>query len=244
MEEILASIRKAIDEDTRFGAGEGVPGAAPSARRGEVSGAGLVDEVLGLARGAGRAAQRPEAPRRSSPHVSLVSDDGASVLRPAFGQSRDEVVPLAETTAADVPAAEMLAAMEPVAEGAVSVGVHVGVHEGQAEIGETDMAMEQTRYDLRHTGERHLDASVVEEWAAVEEPSVRVADVETVVNAAFGKLAEQLTESRRRATPTLEDLAKELMRPVIKQWLDDNLSSIVERMVQAEIERVTHRSGL
>ncbi len=29
-----------------------------------------------------------------------------------------------------------------------------------------------------------------------------------------------------------------MMRPMLKQWLDDNLPVIVERLVRAEIERV------
>jgi len=70
------------------------------------------------------------------------------------------------------------------------------------------------------------------------------ADIEAVVTAAFEKLNGQIAETRRRATPTLEDLAKDLMRPVIKEWLDENLAPIVERLVQEEIERVTRRHGL
>jgi cell pole-organizing protein PopZ len=37
---------------------------------------------------------------------------------------------------------------------------------------------------------------------------------------------------------TLEDIVRELMRPMLKTWLDDNLPSMVERLVRAEIERV------
>ncbi len=36
----------------------------------------------------------------------------------------------------------------------------------------------------------------------------------------------------------LQDYAKELLRPMLKQWLDDNLPVMVERLVRAEIERV------
>ena len=32
---------------------------------------------------------------------------------------------------------------------------------------------------------------------------------------------------------------KEMLRPMLKAWLDDNLPSLVERLVRAEIERVT-----
>ncbi len=36
----------------------------------------------------------------------------------------------------------------------------------------------------------------------------------------------------------LQEYAKELLRPMLKQWLDDNLPVMVERLVRAEIERV------
>ncbi len=38
---------------------------------------------------------------------------------------------------------------------------------------------------------------------------------------------------------TLEDLVKEMLRPMLKSWLDDNLPGLVERIVKAEIERVS-----
>ena len=40
----------------------------------------------------------------------------------------------------------------------------------------------------------------------------------------------------------LDGLVSELLRPMLQQWLDDNLPVIVERLVRAEIERVA-RSG-
>jgi cell pole-organizing protein PopZ len=36
----------------------------------------------------------------------------------------------------------------------------------------------------------------------------------------------------------MEAMARELLRPMLKDWLDDNLPTIVERLVRAEIERV------
>lgn len=37
---------------------------------------------------------------------------------------------------------------------------------------------------------------------------------------------------------TLEDMVLELMRPMLKTWLDENLPSLVERLVQDEIARL------
>jgi uncharacterized protein len=43
----------------------------------------------------------------------------------------------------------------------------------------------------------------------------------------------------KKHEPTLEDLVRETLRPMLKSWLDEHLPSLVERMVEAEIERVT-----
>ncbi len=59
------------------------------------------------------------------------------------------------------------------------------------------------------------------------------------VSGAFASLSNTLLTGNAR---TLEDLVKDMMKPMLKTWLDDNLPSIVERLVKAEIERVA-RSG-
>jgi uncharacterized protein len=56
------------------------------------------------------------------------------------------------------------------------------------------------------------------------------------VNSAFGTLAHTVLVQNAK---TLEDLVKEMLRPMLKTWLDDNLPSMVERLVKAEIERVS-----
>ncbi len=40
---------------------------------------------------------------------------------------------------------------------------------------------------------------------------------------------------------TLEDIAKDLMRPMLRQWIDDNVPRLVERLVQKEIEKITRQ---
>lgn len=52
---------------------------------------------------------------------------------------------------------------------------------------------------------------------------------------AFSSLSNTLLTGSAR---TLEDLVKDMMKPMLKTWLDDNLPSIVERLVKTEIERV------
>ncbi len=43
-------------------------------------------------------------------------------------------------------------------------------------------------------------------------------------------------------TPMLERVMRDLLRPMLKTWLDDNLPGLVERLVRAEIERVARGS--
>jgi uncharacterized protein len=56
-----------------------------------------------------------------------------------------------------------------------------------------------------------------------------------VVSTAFSSLASTVFANNAR---TLESLVEDMMRPMIKNWLDDNLPNIVERLIKAEIERV------
>lgn len=60
------------------------------------------------------------------------------------------------------------------------------------------------------------------------------------VSGAFGRLSEAVKPAQPQ---TVEDLMKEMLRPMLKAWLDDNLPSLVERLVRAEIERVTRGRG-
>ena len=56
------------------------------------------------------------------------------------------------------------------------------------------------------------------------------------VDSAFNQLAQSVFTQNGR---TIEDLVRDMMRPMLKSWLDDNLPGLVERLVRAEIERVS-----
>ena len=55
------------------------------------------------------------------------------------------------------------------------------------------------------------------------------------VSHAFNVLTHTVLNHNAR---TLEDLVKDMLRPMLKNWLDENLPTMVERLVRAEIERV------
>jgi cell pole-organizing protein PopZ len=70
----------------------------------------------------------------------------------------------------------------------------------------------------------------------VRERSLLSSSTSAAVDSAFNTLAHTVLVQNSR---TLEDLVREMLRPLLKGWLDDNLPNIVERLVKAEIERVS-----
>ena len=54
---------------------------------------------------------------------------------------------------------------------------------------------------------------------------------------ALGKLMVKQNEDGGSAT-TIEGLMRELLRPMLKEWLDANLPAIVERKVEEEVQRI------
>jgi cell pole-organizing protein PopZ len=76
-------------------------------------------------------------------------------------------------------------------------------------------------------------------FAEAEVPPARAlmsASTMASVESAFNSLANTVLSNNAR---TLEDLVKEMLRPMLKSWIDDNLPKMVERIVRAEIERVS-----
>jgi cell pole-organizing protein PopZ len=64
----------------------------------------------------------------------------------------------------------------------------------------------------------------------------------TSVSSLMRTLASGRTLQAYRGGPTIEDLVREELRPLLKQWLDNYLPELVERLVRAEIERVVGRA--
>lgn len=95
-----------------------------------------------------------------------------------------------------------------------------------------------------------------------EVPGARVASVDgalieakaaSLASSAFDRLSQAVQDSvpapaAENSGPlidangkTIEDLVKEMMRPMLKDWLDKNLPMMVERYVEREIDRLTRR---
>ena len=66
-------------------------------------------------------------------------------------------------------------------------------------------------------------------------PGIISERAERQVAAAFGELSEAFAS---RAQKSFDEMAEEMMRPMLRDWLDNNLPVLVERLVREEIERV------
>ena len=148
-----------------------------------------------------------------------------------------------ENTPRDEPSTEEIleSIRQTVEEGAAAEEPPRAAHEDASEI------LELTR-EIREDGsvvDTETGATVVEGSADGSKPNLTTEETETASAAAFAALAESIAELREqneeRGGKTIEEAAKEIMRPMIKDWLDANLPGIVERLVQREIERMSRQ---
>jgi len=134
---------------------------------------------------------------------------------------------------------------------------------------EKEMNYEEDKFDIpvsepivepeEYSRESDLDLSVNDEDETRKSDldlSMGVDDIDALFTApaaaatseAFSKLMGNIPVEREENARlyadgriTLEDIAKDLMRPMLRQWIDDNVPKLVERLVQKEIEKITRQ---
>src|SRR5271166_922265 len=79
------------------------------------------------------------------------------------------------------------------------------------------------------------DSEPLVDLAPRDEEPLLSAEANEAVTASFGALSANLAA---RSAELVDGLVREMLRPMLKQWLDENLPAIVERLVRAEIQRV------
>ncbi|MGA2895143.1 MAG: DUF2497 domain-containing protein [Xanthobacteraceae bacterium] len=90
--------------------------------------------------------------------------------------------------------------------------------------------------DFEETSERPAPSPGFAGYGEVERGRLVSNETSAAVDSAFNVLAQTVLAKNAR---TLEDLVRDMLRPMLKTWLDDNLPGMVERLVRAEIERVS-----
>jgi cell pole-organizing protein PopZ len=80
------------------------------------------------------------------------------------------------------------------------------------------------------------------------EPALASADTAAAASQSMGALKRALSERnamiQRTGGVSLEDIVRDEVRPMIKNWLDTHLAPVVERLVRAEIQRVVEKEML
>jgi cell pole-organizing protein PopZ len=84
------------------------------------------------------------------------------------------------------------------------------------------------------------DLPVEEDVIAVEDDVLVSDSAASATASAFAGLSAALGSTRIEGR-TMEDIVKELLRPMLKEWLDANLPSLVEQIVREEVERLSRR---
>ena len=212
MEEILASIRRIIADEPD--GKEAVPKPAP----------------------AKAAAPKPEVETMAKPAIEdeHISEDDLDKL---FAQSGDDdedepEMDVDDADDGDEPEVLDLADVGTVDE-AESLELVEGLKDDEAEVAFAEPVPEPPRRPEPPKAE--APRARPEPEPEVEEPLVSAAASATV-QSAFGQLSHTVLAANGR---TLDDLVKEMLRPMLHAWLDENLPVIVERLVRAEIERVS-----
>ena len=96
--------------------------------------------------------------------------------------------------------------------------------------------------ELTQKVETHGDLDVLAPSEPERPPPAPIASlvsdqVAAVAAASFDKLSASIAMPAHGRT--LEDVVREMLRPMLQQWLDDNLPGIVQEAVQAEVERIS-----
>jgi uncharacterized protein len=81
---------------------------------------------------------------------------------------------------------------------------------------------------------------LAEKRPATAEPMLSKASAEAS-RTSLANLSKMIVRQEDAASNTLEGLVRDLLKPMIKPWLDDNLPAIVERAVAQEVARLTGR---
>ncbi len=164
------------------------------------------------------------------------NDDGAEDVAAPKDVSPE---PVAEAVSAPAPAEVV---EEPVAQRADPVQVAASQPEVSDE-GELTDAPARAREVVLESTERAAEPEVIAPAAEAEKPQVQESSNSALISAgsqakvvaSFAQLNEAISAS---SSQSLEEMTNDLLKPMLQEWLDNNLPGLVEKLVREEIERV------
>jgi cell pole-organizing protein PopZ len=237
MEDLLASIRKAINEDIGPETASGQAGAAPAAARAHEAPATSTEiqqlrEKITRSRNGAAAAPRDPAQRAASLAAALRSNTPRRAWR--------DIEPAVQAQAPQPP--------QPSPQPAPRFRSAIIEPEAPRPARPEQAARSATRFtpERQPSNWPHEDPAVAAPREAERAPKAEQSPILSgasaqAVQSAFNRLAETML-AKAIGEQSIEDMTRELLKAMLKQWLDDNLPEIVERLVREEIERVA-RTG-
>lgn len=210
MEEILASIRRIIADDDTAKSPQAAP--APEAASASPEPAQAAPPRNPAARPTlvePTAFDQPPAP--AAPPAE--SEPAAPALKNNGEEPAPDILELTESMTATVPEPA-----EASPEASPPPAAHFRTIDGNSDVGFDDTPEQASPRAIRDP-----------------QPQLLSRETSAAVDSAFNTLAQTVLVQNAR---TLEDLVREMLRPMLKGWLDENLPGMVERLVRAEIERV------
>src|SRR6266404_4614045 len=225
MEEILASIRRIIADDE----------AKPAAAEKLASAATAVKPVM---KDIPPSAIAP-APKPASAPKPVPPPPPPPAPEPAASNNQDDIDAMLANLDAATPEADIRPAAQPEPEPDVfELTDEMALPEPAPAPAAATFSKVEPQDDIEFTEARASRRQPAYEPPFESAPARPILSHSTVsaVESAFNSLANTVLSNNAR---TLEDLVKEMLRPMLKSWLDDNLPGLVERIVKAEIERVS-----
>ncbi len=150
--------------------------------------------------------------------------------------SEDE--PAAEAAPAEAPAPEPMAAEAMPMEAEEVLELTDPLPEPEPEPVETHGDLEVHQAEPEPEPEIEPMPEPVMAAAAYDEPLVSDPTADQTASS-FGQLARSV--AMPKAGRNLEDVVGELLRPLLKAWLDEHLPTIVQAKVEEEVERIARR---
>jgi cell pole-organizing protein PopZ len=222
MEEILASIRRIIADDDTAKPAPAKPAPAPMQAAPPPRPAAMPPRHPVPPSPSAAPAARPVAPPRPT-----VDQRGIDAVLAGLDAPPGTAAPLSE---------DVLDLTEQMAEADEAETPSFQTIDGQADVIFTDPPV-QTESSPRAAEEPRRQPPPQH---AMPDRTIMSSTTSAAVDSAFNALAQTVLVQNAR---TLEDLVREMLRPLLKSWLDDNLPGMVERIVKAEIERVSRGRG-
>jgi uncharacterized protein len=228
MEEILASIRRIIADDQVFSGSGSVTGETVP----EASGTENIAKPVKIAP-ASASKVKPAAVAPLAAEIPATSNrvnaeaESAAQSRPAAAVKSPE--PVREVKAPSVSAAQTASHhVQYVTKPSFEAEFGPVAPTGKPAEPQTETISQDDEPDLA------LKGSLETSETPLDGPLVSQATDQAVANAFNALIASRFVQT----SETMNDMVREMVRPMLKAWLDDNLPILVERLVRAEIERV------